>query len=128
MKFTPTIPQRKFQAGRQPKPVTISDCASIELAPDEQVTFRTAQGAEYDVARKSWGFYATPSLNGRLKSFGLRPALARSGTGQHYILLLERGNEAAFEDYLASEEMRVVCWLDDEDTLAKLGTVLGEDT
>jgi len=125
MNIKPRIPPRSFQVGNKADPVTISDCASIELSPDEQVTFRTEKGAEYDVARKSWGYYATPSLGGRLRSFGLRPALAKNATGQHYILLLEQGHEKQFEAYLASENLRVVCWLDDEAALAQLNPVTG---
>src|SRR4051812_30774923 len=83
-------PPRVFRTGRG-DPIEIKDCARIELAPDEQVTFVTPDGKEYDVARKSWGFYATPSLNGRLLDFGLRAVLVRSHVGKHYLFLVESG-------------------------------------
>jgi hypothetical protein len=52
----------------------------------------TKSGAEYDVAAKDWGFYATPSLNGRLQQFGLRGVLIRNrGTGRYFVLLVEPG-------------------------------------
>src|SRR5438105_15753607 len=70
-------PPRAFQVGRTEK-IWIRDCAHISLEPDEQVTFLTGEGAEYDVARKDWGFYATPSLNSRLARFGLRGVLVRN--------------------------------------------------
>jgi hypothetical protein len=91
----------------------IHDCGAIHLAPDEQVTFRTEGGAEYDVVRKSWGFYATPSLNGRLPAHGLRPALIRNAEGRDYVVLVEGGHENDFRDYLAGEGLRVVTWLDE---------------
>ena len=67
---------------RAPTTGARSDCGRIALAPDEQVTFTTEAGGEYDVTRKSWGFYATPSINGRLKTFGLRAALVRNVAGR----------------------------------------------
>lgn len=91
----------------------IADCGRIELAADEQVTFVTESGGEYDVARKSWGFYATPSLNSRLPHFGLRAALVENRQGGLYVMLQERGKEAEFQAYLTGDGLRVVAWLDD---------------
>ena len=72
MDLRPNDPPRRFSAGE----VTISHVADLDLEPDEQVTFVSGTGTEYDVARKDWGYYATPSLNGRLAEHGLRAALA----------------------------------------------------
>jgi hypothetical protein len=90
----------------------MSDCGRVHLNPDEQVTFVTDSGGEYDVARKSWGFYATPSLNVRLPSFGLRPVLVRNAQGRYYVWLVEHGKEPEFRRYLTGEDHRVVRWLD----------------
>src|SRR5262249_2679378 len=109
-------PPREFGAGT----VQLRDCAAIELEPFEQVTFVTAGGGEYDVARTPWGFYATPSLNGRLPSFGLRGALARNAHERYYVLLVERGFEDAFDRYCEAEGITVVAWLDEEQTLNAL--------
>jgi len=113
-------PPRRFEVGFGPK-VELSDCGRIELEPDEQVTFTTPRGAEYDVACKSWGFYATPSLNGRLAGFGLRGVLVRNRVGRYFVLLVEHGEEEGFERYRADEELEVVTWLDDDEALARLG-------
>jgi|CXWL01.1.fsa_nt_gi hypothetical protein len=121
MKFTSVQPPREFEVSGGGRPVRMRDCARIALEPDEQVTFTTPGGAEYDLARKSWGYYATPSLNGRLKQFGLRPALVRNPSGRHYLLVQEAGGEAEFQRYLAEERMDVVCWLDEEAALLKIG-------
>lgn len=119
MKIDHKTPPRRFTVGRA-RDIEIADCAAIALAPDEQVTFTTPAGGEYDVARKSWGFYATPSLNGRLPAHGLRPALCANAAGQCYLLLVETGAEADFQAYLAAEAMRVVLWLDAEGLAARL--------
>jgi hypothetical protein len=70
---------RRFRVGHGPEPIVLSDCGSVHAQPDEQLTFRVPSGREYDVCRKDWGFYATPSTNGRLKRFGWRTALAGCG-------------------------------------------------
>lgn len=119
MEFVQNIPPRTFEAGRS-KSIKIKDCAHIELAPDEQITLLTGSGAEYDVARKDWGFYATPSLNGRLKEFGLRAALVKNSINKFYIFLLETGKEDAFNEYLDVEKHEVICWLDSDSELEEL--------
>jgi SAM-dependent methyltransferase len=119
MKITEQQPPRRFVTGRG-DPIVISDCARIVLEPDEQVTFVTASGAEYDVARKEWGFYATPSVNGRLLNFGLRAVLIRSYVGKYYVLLVERGRESRFDEYLRVENNTIVQWLDNDADLAQL--------
>ncbi len=71
-------PPREFQVG----PVTISHCADVELEPDEQITLVSGSGTEYDIVRKSWGYYATPSTNRRLAEHGLRAALTANADGR----------------------------------------------
>ena len=119
MKVKVIDPPRVFEVGRG-EVIQFKDCARIEPEPDEQVTFVTESGAEYDVARKSWGFYATPSLNGRLKSFGLRGVLVRSPTSRYYVFLVESGKEGDFQRYLDVEGHTVVCWLDTDSELGVL--------
>jgi hypothetical protein len=112
MKFEAKTPPRRFTVGNSVK-FDMLDCGDLHLQPDEQVTFRTASGAEYDVARKDWGFYATPSLNGRLEQFGLRGVLIRNrDTGRYFVLLVERGHEPQFDAYCNQENLAVIAWLD----------------
>jgi SAM-dependent methyltransferase len=91
--------------------IHLKDCGRVALEPDEQVTFVSESGTEYDVVRKSWGYYATPSLNSRLPSFGLKPALVRSGD-RLYLLLVEADKEAEFHAYLQRQGMEIVSWFD----------------
>ena len=125
MKFEEKSPPRRFAVGNAVK-FEMRDCGTLALAADEQVTLVTESGAEYDVARKDWGFYATPSLNGRLESFGLRGVLIRNTlTGRYFILLVERGREDAFAAYAAQESLEVVAWLDSTEALEALRARLG---
>lgn len=111
VRFRPIEPPRVFEAG-DGTGVRLRDCARVELEPDEQVTFTTSDGGEYDVTRKSWGFYATPSTNRRLERYGLRAVIVRNRLDHVFVLLVERGHESDFEDYAASERLEVVTWLD----------------
>lgn len=112
MKVVARDPPRRFRVGMDGR-IELLDCGRIELAPDEQVTFTTEAGGEYDVARKAWGFYATPSLNARLPRFGLRPALVKGQGDTYFVVLVERGRESTFDAYLEDEGLTLLRWLDD---------------
>lgn len=125
MKFSPKDPPRRFSVGNNVK-FDMRDCGTLSLGPDEQITLVTEDGAEYDVARKDWGFYATPSLNGRLEQFGLRGVLIKNrGTGRYFVLLVQRGREAQFDAYCRQENLAVIAWLDNSQTLDALAMKLG---
>jgi hypothetical protein len=119
MKFDPKNPPRPFTVGFGP-PVVMLDCGSLRLDPDEQITFLTESGAEYDVARKSWGFYATPSLNGRLCNFKLHGKLLRNREGKYFLVLVEEGKESLFRKYLAEEGLDIAAHLDTSEYLNQL--------
>lgn len=116
MRFDPIDPPRRFEVGFG-ELVELRDCGRVLLEPDEQVTF-VAGDAEYDVTRKDFGFYATPSTNGRLADFGLRTVLVRNRIGRAFVLLVHAGREDAFERYVAVEELDVVTWLDTDEAVA----------
>jgi hypothetical protein len=94
--------------------VPLVHVADVSLEPNEFVTF----DGGLDVTRKDWGYYATPSLNGRLRENGLRAALVLGG-GKLYLLLVEEGAEPAFERYLDEQELRVVAWLDSDEAAGR---------
>jgi len=120
MKFEPKNPPRRFAVGNSVK-FEMKDCGNLHLDADEQVTFVTPSGAEYDVAAKEWGFYATPSLNGRLEQFGLRGVLIRNrDTGRYFVLLVARGREPQFDAYCTHENLAVIAWLDSTEALDRL--------
>ena len=125
VKYKVNDPPRLFKTGRG-EIVTIKDCAHIELEPDEQVTFKTESGAEYDVARKSWGFYATPSLNGRLTQFGLRGVIVKNPSARFFIFLVENGKEDDFRKYVDIESLTIVCWIDNDHHLKSLDEGVGD--
>jgi hypothetical protein len=123
MKFEEKRPPRVFQVGNVEK-FPMRDCGTLRLEADEQVTLVTESGAEYDVARKDWGFYATPSLNGRLASFGLRAVLVRNPSERYFVLLVEKDKQAQFDAYVKSERLALVCWMDSDDKLRAIENAL----
>ncbi|WP_377806328.1 class I SAM-dependent methyltransferase (plasmid) [Azospirillum sp. A29] len=125
MNFDPVDPPRRFSVGFG-STVTLADCGRLRLDPDEQVTCITEAGVEYDVLRKSWGFYATPSLNGRLTRDGLRGLLALNQLGDLFLLLVDHGQEASFARYMADEGLRVVQWLDTDAEIGRLLAALDD--
>ena len=54
MEFRKISPAREFPVGNGD--IVISHCANLILDSDEQVTFLTGDGKEYDVVRKPWGY------------------------------------------------------------------------
>lgn len=110
MKITSIDPPREFCVGNG---IVVKNCARIGLQPDEQVTFVTESGAEYDVMRKAWGYYATPSLNGRLRSNGYKTALVRSASGKYFVMLVEIERVSEFVSYLQAENETFMEWLDE---------------
>jgi hypothetical protein len=123
MKIDLKNPPRSYEVGRTVK-LQMQDCGTVRLEPDEQLTFATEMGAQYDLARKDWGFYATPSLNGRLQQFGLRAVLVKNMIGRFFVLLVENGKEALFDRYVEVEELRIIAWLDNAENLALLEAAL----
>ena len=112
MKFAEKKPPREFVAGEVMQ-VVIKDCGAMNLDSDEQITFKTEDGGEYDVVRKNWGFYATPSMNGRLQTFGFKSALVKNSQGKIYIMLVEDSKIDEFLHYIERDKQKVVEWLDE---------------
>ncbi len=123
MEFFKSTPPRQFTVGRKESPIHILDCGQLLLGDNEQITFITDDGNEYDVVKKKWGFYATPSTNGRLKSFNFRTALVNSGHGLYYIWIVERKYIKEFEEYSKQENHEVILWLDETDQVTYLENI-----
>ena len=112
MHFRENSPPRIFTVGLQ-RDIKIADTGNVFLQPDEQVSFVTRSGKEHDFVAKSWGFYATPSVNGRLKDQGFKTALVKNSFGKYYIMVVELEHLQKFDDYLRQEKNVVVEWLDE---------------
>ena len=99
----------------------------MHLDANEQITLMTEDGSEYDVTRKDWGYYATPSLNSRLQNFSLRGVLTKNRNDKFFVMLVQAGHEDGFNQYLEEEKIEVIAWLDTNEALRKLEGALGAD-
>jgi hypothetical protein len=109
MKINLTTSPRTFSVNE----VAIKDHGKIALEPDEMISFVTASGREFDFTAKDWGFYATPSINGRLKKQGFKTALVENPQGRIYVMVVEQDKVELFEEYCRKEGQSVQKWLDE---------------
>lgn len=114
MKSTPITPPRAFKVGHPGREIELRHVLDLELGHDEQVTLKTETGGEFDVCRKSWGYYATPSLNGRLVAFGYRSCLVNSGS-RRYVQVVETARMDEYLAYVAEQGMEIIAWLDGDE-------------
>ena len=112
MKFYEINPPREFEVGLEIKR-KIKDCGKIKLSPDEQVAFVTESGKEYDLTRKDFGFYATPSVNIRLGKEGFKTAIVKNSQDRYFIMIVEADKMNEFQTYLDEEKQKVIEWLDE---------------
>ena len=112
MKIEPLLPPRKFFIGLDDH-IEIKHCANISLDDNEQITFITNLGKEYDVVRKDWGYYGTPSVNGRLKKFGFKTALVKNVNEMIFVMIVEKDKIEQFNKYISKSKQEIIQWLDE---------------
>lgn len=115
MELREKTPPREFNVGRPENPITIRDCGELWLEPNEMVTMMSPDGLRHDFTAKNWGFYATPSVNGRLKSEGFKTALVRNLKGYVYVMCVAKSSIEEFEAYCRHEQQSVLEWLDERE-------------
>ncbi len=102
---------RKFLVGSK-KTLYIKDMGRIYLAPNEQLTFITENKKKYDFCRKNWGFYATPSINSRLKKEGFKTVLTKNPINRIFVMIIEKENMLKFKKYCKDHKLKILFWLD----------------
>tara|TARA_B110000483_G_C18115155_1_gene511338 strand:+ start:653 stop:1021 length:369 start_codon:yes stop_codon:yes gene_type:complete len=101
---------RKFKVGKKNN-IMLTNVGSIILKNDELVTFKDGK-KELDIAKKTWGYYGTPTLNKRLTNFGYMAALTRHKVFDTYaVLIVDIKKKKTFLNYLKKEDMQIICWL-----------------
>ena len=113
MKFHSKDPPRKFKVGKPENKIIISDFGDLYLNSDEQISVVSENGKRHDFVAKDWGFYSTPSVNGRLKDEGFKTALVENQKGQIYIMSVDKDKVNLFEKYCLDEQQTVLEWLDE---------------
>ena len=100
---------RKFKVGISN--ITLNEVAKLSLKSNEMVTFLSGRN-EYDIVKKNWGYYATPSINSRLLKFNFQTCLIKSLiTKNKVILLVQKNKKKEFNKYLKDEKLKILKWL-----------------
>lgn len=110
--------KRKFVVGNTK--IQINHKADIFLKNNELITFIDNRKMGYDVVKKDWGYYATPSINSRLKDNNFKTVLISNMQNRIYIILVEKENIKKFKKYCKDEKLKIIIWLDDQSKINKL--------
>tara|TARA_E500000178_G_scaffold356643_1_gene436543 strand:+ start:7196 stop:7564 length:369 start_codon:yes stop_codon:yes gene_type:complete len=103
--------KRLFKVGVDKK-ISLKDVGSIKLNNDENITFVDKNSKEYDVCKKNWGYYATPTINKRLKNFGYLTGLVHNKELNTFVInIVDIKKKKIFFKYLKKENMKLICWL-----------------
>jgi hypothetical protein len=87
--------------------INIKDTAHLYLENNEQITLKN-KSLEYDITRKNWGYYATPSINGRLKKFGYRCFLVENSFKKIYVMLVDKTKLNTFKNYIKKDNQKIL--------------------
>ena len=104
---------RKFKFDIYGETVYQKDYSKIYLEPFEMVTFVTPEGKEHDVVGAVWGYWATQSINSRLRNNGFKTALVKSSLSRYYIAVVDTDKMPEFFAYLERYGEHVAIWLDE---------------
>ena len=106
MKIKLNKKQRKFKVGTK-KNIRIKEFGKIYLNKNEQVTFIN-KNSEFDVVKKNWGYYATPSINKRLKMFKFRTFITKNSYDFIYVMIVHKEKIKEFKKYLKNDKIIIV--------------------
>ena len=90
--------------------IEINHSSNIKLKNNEQITF-LFKNSQYDFVRKNWGFYATPSINGRLKKENFLTALVKNQDKKIYLMVIHKSKIKEFRKYCKIHRQKIVKWL-----------------
>ena len=98
---------RFFTVGKN---IKIKHVANIKLNNNEQLTFLFKE-SQFDFVKKNWGFYATPSINYRLKKQGFMSALMKNKSQRIYLVVVHKTKIKQFRKYCKIHKQMIVKWL-----------------
>ncbi len=122
MKINKKNKPRLFNVGFD-KTFVIKDFGKIYLNAHEQLTFVNGK-QEYDFSKTDWGYYSTPSINGRLKYNDFRVYLVKNVYGKIYLLTVQNSKISSFKNYYTNEHIKIILRLDNFTNEEKLIEIL----
>ena len=101
---------RKFKPSSKSR-VIITEKAKIYMKHNEQITLIDINKNQYDIVKKSWGYYSTPSINKRLKNNNHKACIVKNIEKKTIFLFsvnIKKKNE--FNKYLKKNKIKVIKW------------------
>ena len=87
--------------------IIITEKLKIQLNDDEQVSFiGNKNNTNYEICKKNWGYYISPSLNKRLKNYGFRVYITKNKKGQNYLMAVKFKMVKEFKLYCKKEKLK----------------------
>ena len=65
----------------------------------------------YEICRKDWGYYATPSINFILIKNGFKTAIIKKKK-KLFVVIVDKNEMKSFNNYRKIENYKLVKWLD----------------
>ena len=102
---------RKFKPSPHSK-IILKDCGKIFLNNDELVSFcsKNNNNSNYEITKKNWGFYATPSINKRLKNNNFETFIVVNKFKDFFIMIVYKNKKKLFLDNLKKNQLKKVPW------------------
>ena len=98
---------RKFLVNK----LKINHVANLTLKPFEQITLVSKDKSEYDISKTDWGYYATPSINQRLKENKLDTYIVFNKLNKKiFIHLVHKKKALRYKRYLKEENLEIITW------------------
>ena len=99
---------RIFKVGNN---IKLNNVADIYLKSNELITLKDKK-KEFDITKKSWGYYATPSIDKRLNKNGYLTAIIKNkNTKNIFVVLVDKNKKKLFLKYIKKENIKVLKWL-----------------
>ena len=110
MKVYKKLPPRKFMVSKKNN-IVLKDLRKIFLNNNENLSITGKNKKIYEICRKDWGYYATPSINFRLKKNGFKTALIQQDK-KFFVVIVDKSKMKSFNYYRKIENYKLVKWLD----------------
>ena len=100
---------RKFIVNKKTN-LIVSDVGEISLKNNEHLTINVLN-KKNEICAMNWGFYATSSINSRLKKEGFITALTKNSFNKLFVMIVHVKKRKQFSKYCKKEKIKVVKWL-----------------
>lgn len=98
--------KRSWTVGNK-KDIIITEKLKIKLNDNEQVSFvGNKRKTNYEICKKNWGYYISPSIDKRLKNYGHVVYITKNKKGQVYLMAVNLKKINKFILYCKKEKLK----------------------